>query len=140
MTEVWFYVSDDQRPDGRARLLLRLLERASGSGRQLCLLGADADSSHRLDDWLWREAAFVPHGHYGGEHDHKQPVLICHGRQVPTEVDVLVNLSGTAPAATLAARRIVELVAGDAAARASARQHWQSYRDRGYSVVKHELP
>ena len=140
MTEVWFYVSDDQRPDGRARLLLRLLERALSSGRQLCLLSKDDDSASRLDDWLWREADFIPHGRCDGDRDKGQPVLICSPEQLPAEVDVLVNLATELPAATVRARRLIELVAGDASARATGRQHWQSYRDRGYSVVKHELP
>ncbi|PKM21658.1 MAG: DNA polymerase III subunit chi [Gammaproteobacteria bacterium HGW-Gammaproteobacteria-14] len=140
MTEVWFYISEDSRPDARARLLQRLIERALPANRQLYLQSSDSDQARKVDDWLWQESGFIPHGLAGEEYSQLQPVVIGSGDSAGEHSDILVNLDQRIPPHIDQFKRIIELVAGPEDQRQSARDRWKSYRDRGYPVTKHELP
>lgn len=140
MTEVWFYISEDSRPDARARLLQRLIERALPAKRQLYLQAGDNEQAIKIDTWLWQEAGFTPHGLASEKNAHLQPVVIGSGDEAGQHSDILVNLDQRIPPHIGQFRRVIELVAGPEDQRQAARDRWKSYRDRGYPVTKHELP
>lgn len=140
MTEVWFYVTEEPGARGRAKLLLRLLERAVQSKRQLYLHSADAAAAVRLDDWLWQEpASFLPHACAGQPEAARSPLILGHGPDPGEHHDMLINLDQSVPDFFSRFERVVELVAGDENDRATSRARWKFYRDRGYQVTKHEL-
>jgi len=140
MTEVWFYISEDSRPDARARLLQRVIERALPAKRQLYLQASDHEQAGKIDDWLWQAPGFTPHGLASEEHARLQPVVIGSGDSAGQHNDILVNLDQRIPPHIDQFQRVIELVAGPEDQRQSARDRWKSYRDRGYPVTKHELP
>lgn len=139
MTEVWFYVSDDDAADARARLLQRLLERAVRSDRQLYLHGRDAAAVDRLDQWLWRLPGFLPHARLEDTEAQASPVVLGSGDDPGEQHDVLVNLDDDVPDFFSRFQRVVELVTGDKNERQKSRERWKFYRDRGYPVTRHEL-
>jgi DNA polymerase III subunit chi len=139
MTEVWFYVSEDTRPDAPGRLLMRLLERARQSRRQVYLHTSDASAATRLDQWLWQDG-FVPHGLLAAPLAERQPVVIGHGQDRGACCDLLINLDSRAADDIDRFARVIELIAGDEERRKSGRERWKSYRDRGYAVTRHDLP
>ncbi|MFN3713861.1 MAG: DNA polymerase III subunit chi [Alcanivoracaceae bacterium] len=139
MTEVWFYVSEDTRPDAPGRLLMRLLERARQARRQVYLNTSDANAAARLDQWLWQDG-FVPHGLPGEPQAERQPVLIGYGLDRGPCHDLLINLDPQAADDIDGFARVIELVAGDEDRRRAGRERWKSYRNRGYAVTRHDLP
>ncbi|SDD29054.1 DNA polymerase III, chi subunit [Paracoccus isoporae] len=58
------------------RLLPQLLGKALEAGWRVELRGRDTERLARLDDALWLEEGFLPHGMAGGPHDPRQPVLL----------------------------------------------------------------
>jgi len=102
----------------------------AGSGAQL----------KQLDDLLWtfRSGSFLPHAVYR-ESGSREPVLLGEGIDPADEHDVLVNLSDAVPSFFSRFDRVAELVGGDEAARAAARERYRFYQDRGYSLETHKL-
>jgi DNA polymerase III subunit chi len=139
MTEVWFYVSEDDSQAAPGKLLLRLIERARQARRQLYLHTDDEAACHRLDHWLWQDG-FVPHGMASEPQVERQPVVIGFGPPPSACRDMMVNLSSQPAQGINDFNRLIELVAGDQGRRLNGRERWKYYRDQGYPVTKHELP
>ena len=76
MGEVYFYHLT------RAPLeatLPTLLGRARAAGWRVAVRGTDAARLDWLDEKLWLDDGFLPHGRAGGEFDGDQPILLTTG-------------------------------------------------------------
>ena len=64
MTRVGFYIVENTDPDSRARLALRLTEKAHRRGHRIFINCENEEQARHLDEQLWtfRPASFVPHG------------------------------------------------------------------------------
>lgn len=125
----------------------RLLRKAVRSGAQvLCTVPAD-----RLDEldralWTFEEREFVPHVRLAGAAEavaRRTPVWLAADveealvRQPAAAERVLVNLGATAPPDPHRFPRLIELVASDPDAAASARERWRAYKAAGLEIRHH---
>jgi DNA polymerase-3 subunit chi len=62
------------------------------------------------------------------------PVVIARSLDDAPHDELLLNLSDECPPAFGRFRRLVEIVGGEDAEKASGRARWRHYRDRGYEV------
>ena len=141
MTRIDFYILQDSQPDARALLTCRLTEKAFRQGHQVYINTESGQQLKKLDDMLWtfRDGSFLPHGLYAATADSDHPVLLGHAVNPEGPSDVLVNLSNDVPAFFSRFNRVAELVGGDEAQRASARERYRFYKDRGYTLDSHKL-
>ena len=139
MTQVDFHIGIEDRVAYACRLVRKVL----ASGAQALILG-DPAMLRRLDAVLWADEAtgFTPHAladgpAYIAAHS---PVLLA--AQVPTDLaqqSVLINMSDQQPDDPHKRERVIELVSGDEHAIQEARQRWKSYKQRGFSLVNHDV-
>ena len=141
MTQVDFYILEDNRPEARALLTCRLSEKAYKQGHQVFINTNSGDQLKQLDDMLWtfRAGSFLPHGRYEENADSTHPVLLGHAVEPEGPSDVLVNLSNEVHVFFSRFNRVAELVGGDEAQRQSARERYRFYKDRGYTLNTHNL-
>jgi DNA polymerase-3 subunit chi len=141
MTQVDFYILEDNRPGAHALLTCRLSEKAYKQGHQVFINTNSGDQLKQLDDMLWTFSAgsFLPHGRYEENADSTHPVLLGHAVEPEGPSDVLVNLSNEVPVFFSRFNRVAELVGGDEAQRQSARERYRFYKDRGYTLNTHNL-
>lgn len=138
MTEAWFYVTEQEGTDGQQQLLLRILERALKSTRQLYLHCDSKQQAHSLSELFWQDNQFIPHGLMTTS-PAAQPVVIGFGDNPGEHHDIVVNLGKEIPDHFSRFERIIELVTGDQTARETSRERWIFYKHRGYPVARHEL-
>jgi DNA polymerase-3 subunit chi len=141
MTRVDFYILKDMGDSARALFACRLTEKAVQQGHQVYINTESAMQLQQIDDLLWtfRAGSFLPHAVDDGEDNGEQPVLLAHGREPQDSHDVLVNLSNDVPPFFSRFNRVAELVGGDEAQRAGARNRYRFYKDRGYTLHTHEI-
>ena len=139
MTQVAFHLGIDDRVAYCCRLVRKVL----ASGAQALVL-ADPALLRRLDAALWADEAtgFTPHAMADAAVAivSRSPVLLA--SEAPADAAqqaVLINLSEQLPADLDARERIIELVSGEEAAIQEARQRWKGYKQRGCSLVNHDL-
>ena len=139
MTQVAFHIGIEDRVAYCCRLVRKVL----ASGAQALILG-DPAMLRRLDAVLWADEAtgFTPHALADGPAciAAHSPVLLA--AQVPTDLvqqSVLINMSDQQPDDPHKRERVIELVSGDEHAIQEARQRWKSYKQRGFSLVNHDV-
>ena len=137
MTEAWFYVTEQPGTAAAEQLLVRLLERALRSRRQLYVHCATAEAVHTLSSQLWQGTRFIPHGQR--EQSAGQQLVLGHGEDPGGHHDILINLTEAVPDHFSRFQRVIELVTGDDPSRRLSREKWTFYKHRGYPVERHEL-
>ncbi|MDE2149938.1 MAG: DNA polymerase III subunit chi [Gammaproteobacteria bacterium] len=142
MTRVDFYVLPETVTDPLPTAV-RLCDKAAAAGLFLYAQVPDTALAQALDTALWsqRQGSFISHE----RHRHESPapplpmVLIGSGEPPEAYLQLLLNLDQAVPGYFSRCERVLEIVAGDAAARKTARTHFKFYRDRGYSLTTHNL-
>ena len=71
--------------------------------------------------------------------DDEEPVIIGWSEPPLEQNDVLINTTGQILDYFSRFTRLAEIVAPDDSSLASSRNAWRFYRDRGYSLAKHDL-
>lgn len=137
-----FYVLDSREPRERLRLACRLCEKAFAAGQRVLVWVADAAALASVDELLWTFAdrSFVPHEPY--QHDSQwqdSAVLLSCEAQPAQAVEVLLNLTDTVPRCADQAQRIIEVIDAEPERRASARQRFRDYRERGLNPQTHHI-
>lgn len=141
MTEVLFYILDNDAPDAAPHFACRLTEKAYAAGHRLYLHTANATQAAALDRMLWtfREGSFVPH--VSSENldadDDLTPIVIGTGEPPPQFDDILINLDGDVSRFFSRFKRHMEVVTP--AGRDAARTAYRFYRDRGYDLKTHHI-
>jgi len=137
MTQIDFYT----HVDDKLRVACQLSAKAVARGLRVAVCCADEESAHRLDRMLWTTPAtgFVPHCAPDDPLAAETPVIIdCRGEPLAHE-EVLLNLRDEQPPFFSRFQRLIEIVSRDDADRASARERFRFYRDRGYEIRTHDL-
>lgn len=138
MTEVAFHFNV---PD-KIGYACRLLRKAHGSGARVGVVG-DAEHLRALDVALWSfsQLDFVPHCAASAEARVLAASPIVLGTQAAqfAHGQVLLNLGEQVPDGFERFERLIELVDTSAPDRASARQRWRHYSERGYALQRHDV-
>ncbi len=140
MTQVDFYILNNQPDEGLALLTCRLAEKAYLKGHHAYIHTTDQAQSQLIDDLLWcfKEESFVPHCQRLNEEDQAQ-VMIGYDREPPLAFNLLINLAEEVPLFFSRFVRVVEIVACDEAQKLRARERFRFYRDRGYPLNSHNI-
>ncbi|WP_378946629.1 DNA polymerase III subunit chi [Paracoccus sp. R86501] len=112
-----------------------LLGKALAAGWRCELRAGDAQRLERLDQHLWQDDGFLPHGMAGGPHDARQPVLLTvAGQQAGNDPACLMALDGVAvmpDEMTRLDRACIIFDGGDDTATARARDQWRELTGAG---------
>ncbi|NRB00775.1 MAG: DNA polymerase III subunit chi [Rhodobacteraceae bacterium] len=131
MGAVYFYHLTREPLD---RVLPMLLERSLAQGWRVAVRGTDRGQLERLDEQLWLDEGFLPHGLAGGAHDADQPVLLTTEDATPNAPACLMSVSGAnvSPDEVKSLDRVCIVFDGnDDAATEFARGQWKSLTDAG---------
>jgi DNA polymerase-3 subunit chi len=140
MTRVDFYLNDNPQPAANLRTACQVADKAYRLGHRVYLYTPDASTTAQLDDLLWTfsAGAFVPHCCDGGD-EGTSPVIIGHTEPPAAEHDVLISVANRVPEFFTRFTRLAEIVSANADDRASARERFRYYRERGYPLETHNL-
>lgn len=141
MTQVDFYVLDDQAGGDRFQLACRVAERAMRAGNRVLIHTPSANETEHLDALLWTlwESAFVPHGRLDRDIRECNPILIGDGSKDTEEHDVLINLGTEVPRFFGRFQRLIECVDHDADIKSASRDRFRYYREHGYPLNTHKI-
>ena len=142
MTRVDFYILQDVERTAMHRFACRLAARAMQEGQNTYLHTESEAQAREVDELLWAYPPdrLIPHGLLGTPEAKGAPVVV--GRQpespdhLPTD-GLLINLTDDVPEFPGRFDRVAEIVVGEK--RASGRNRYRFYRDRGYPLFHHEL-
>ncbi|MGB7754863.1 MAG: DNA polymerase III subunit chi [Salinisphaera sp.] len=141
MTEVFFYILEDEAADATAQFACRLTEKAHGEGHRVFIHAADAAQAAALDELLWRfrQGSFVPHATADAlePDDDITPVIIGAGEPPAGFDDVLINIGGEVGGFFSRFARHNEIVGPQAMA--AARRQYRFFKDRGYQLTTHKI-
>jgi DNA polymerase-3 subunit chi len=137
MTQIDFYT----HVGDKWHTACRLAAKAYARGLRVAVLCPDAESAQRLDRMLWTSSSigFIPHCFSQHALAPRTPVTIAYEDNEPPHDEVLLNLRGTWPPMFSRFQRLIEIVSTDDNDRASARDRFKFYRDRGYEIRSHDL-
>jgi len=140
MTRIDFYLNDSTQAAANLRTACQIADKAYRMGHRVYLYTADAPTTAQLDELLWTfsAGAFVPHC-CNGDDDGASPVIIGHDEPPASEHDVLISVANRIPDFFTRFTRLAEIVSADADERASARERFRHYRERGYPLETHNL-
>jgi len=137
MTQIDFYT----HVDDRLKTACVLAGKACARGLRLTVYCPDPETARRLDRLLWTTPAtgFVPHCGPDDPLAAQTPVIIdCNGDNLLHD-QVLLNLRPEWPPFFSRFQRLIEIVSREDGDRASARERFRFYRDRGYEIRSHDL-
>ncbi len=137
MTQIDFYT---QAAD-RLHTACRLVAKARSQGMRVTVYCPDRELAGKLDRMLWAVPAtgFLPHCAPDDPLAAVTPVLIDGGGDLHLHDELLINLHDRHPASFSRYRRLAEIVSTGDDDRASARERYRFYRDRGYEIRTHDL-
>lgn len=141
MTQVDFYILDDNTPDARQRFACRLAEKAWQQGNRVYIHTGDPTLSASMDALLWtfRQGSFVPHSLDEDPTADEVAVHIGHSEEPQHHDEVLINLDREIPLFFSRFRRVAEVIDSEEENRLKGREHFRFYRDRGYPLATHEI-
>jgi len=141
MTQVDFYVLDEQATGNRFTLACRLSEKIYHQGRRIYIHTGSEEETRHMDRLLWtfRDGSFVPHGTEDGCDPGVTPIIIGHRGSNETEHDVLINLASEVPVFFSRFERVAEVIDKEPPVVAAGRERFRFYRDRGYPLNKHDI-
>ena len=138
MTDVAFHFNV---PD-KLGYACRLLRQAHAAGGSVGVVAAPV-VLQELDARLWSFSAldFVPHCLADAPAAIRvaTPIVLAEGCAVLPRAAVLLNLGDQVPDGFERFARVIELVTGEDADRAQARQRWRHYAGRGLAIQRHDL-
>jgi DNA polymerase-3 subunit chi len=137
LTQVDFYQIESD--ENSLLFACRLIEKVYRLGHQLHVHTTDEAESSRLDELLWsfKAEAFIPHDRFDPRS--QAPIQISHEAEPVLHQDVLINLSPQIPPYFSRFSRVAEVVPQAADDRATARENFKYYKDRGYPLQYHKV-
>ncbi len=145
MTKVDFYILTGNS-GSREQTVCRIAEKAYRLGHGVYIHTSHQSQTKRLDELLWtfKKNSFVPHDIEAESPDPETPVLISHQSKLTDSTQghrrqVLINLAQEIPMFFSSFERVAEVIGQDNENKASGRQRYKFYRDRGYSLDTHTL-
>jgi DNA polymerase-3 subunit chi len=141
MTQVDFYILDEQASGNRYLLACRLAEKIYHQGRRI-YINTDSDEDQRHMDrllWTFRQGSFVPHARQAKADPRTTPVIIGRQGESGEENDVMINLAAAVPTNFSRFERVAEVIDREAPVKAAGRERFRFYRDRGYPLNTHPI-
>jgi DNA polymerase-3 subunit chi len=141
MTQVDFYVLNEQAMGNRFTLACRLSEKIYHQGRRVFIHTDSEEESRHMNRLLWtfRQGSFIPHGMLNACNPLTTPVIISHDKESGDEKDVLINLACDVPSFFSKFDRVAEIIDKEPQIITAGRQRFRFYRDRGYQLDKHDI-
>lgn len=141
MTRVDFHLLPASGKIDRDRWACKLTAKAARQGHRVYIQAAGAEAAARMDDLLWtfRDISFLPHRRIEDAGEGEVPVIIGHGESDPDEHDVLINLMHPVPLFFSRFERVIEVVSPQPEERATARERYRFYQERGYPLATHDI-
>ncbi|MCU7906924.1 MAG: DNA polymerase III subunit chi [Candidatus Thiodiazotropha sp. (ex Epidulcina cf. delphinae)] len=141
MTQVDFYILEQRTPGNRYTLTCRLSEKIYHQGRRIFIHTGSEEVSRHMNRLLWtfRQGSFIPHGMADDCDLSVTPVIISHQGETGEEKDVLINLDSEVPSFFSRFERVAEIVDQEPQVIVAGRKRFRFYRDRGYSLNKHDI-
>ncbi|MCU7936027.1 MAG: DNA polymerase III subunit chi [Candidatus Thiodiazotropha sp. (ex Dulcina madagascariensis)] len=141
MTQVDFYILEQQAPGNRYTLACRLSEKIYHQGRRIFIHTGSEEVSRHMDRLLWtfRQGSFIPHGMADDCDPSVTPVVIGHQGESGEEKDVLINLDSEVPGFFSRFERVAEVIDKEPQVIQAGRERFRFYRDRGYPLNKHDI-
>ena len=141
MPRATFYRIEQGRYRDDPLMVVCVLARKAYETRQpLLILARDDAQAEEIDTKLWEfdENAYIPHQIAGdAEDDAVTAVLVVPPGVATDDRPLVINLrDAVAPGAW---ERVLEVVAPDAALKASARERWKAYKARGVTLEAHDM-
>lgn len=137
MTQIDFYT----HVEDKLRVACQLSAKAYAHGLKVTVFCPDSDTAHRFDRLLWTTPpiGFVPHCAPDNPLAGETPVIIDFQGEKMLHDEMLINLRTEWPPFFGRFQRLIEIVSFDDADRATARERFRFYRDRGYEIRTHDL-
>ena len=139
MTEIEFHVN---APD-KLHYSCRLLRKVYRSGAK-AVVTAEPELLRQLDQLLWSYSTteFLPHCRGDSPHQTMAatPIWLTEQLDACPSGSVLINLGQQVPSDFERFERFIEVASSQESDRLAARDRWKYYRNRGYSLKRHELP
>jgi DNA polymerase-3 subunit chi len=137
MTQIDFYT----HVEDKLKTACVLAGKAYGRGLKVTVFCPDPDTAQRLDRMLWTSppTGFVPHCAPDDPLAPETPVIVDSRGDRLLHDEVLINLRAEWPPFFGRFQRLIEIVSLEDGDRASARDRFRFYRDRGYEIRSHDL-
>jgi DNA polymerase-3 subunit chi len=144
VTQVDFYILENDSEDARLRLACRIVDKATQQDQHVFINSSSDVEAQKLDELLWTfsQGSFIPHKivRHPVEVPPREPVVIgLNQPPVGERWDVLINLAADVPDFFSRYERVAEVVDGNAARRERSRERYRFYRDRGYKLNTHQV-
>ena len=139
MTEVHFYVLQEQSLQHRMLFACRLVSKALKQKREVHLHMSGEESAIAMDELLWSfdASSFIPHCLL---HEHQtEPVTIGWGAEPGNHCDTLINMDLQVPGFIGRFDRVGEIVVQEPRCRDALRDSYRYYRERGYPLTNHPI-
>ena len=137
MTSIDFYFNAEDR----LQVACRLAGKAVKQGSRMLIYAPDSELAGRLDAlmWSWPAIGFVPHCRVDAPLAADTPVLIASGDDTPADCELLLNLGRECPPHFERFSRLLEVVSQNDEEKASGRNRYRFYKERGYAIASHDL-
>lgn len=145
MTRVDFYITSDDNERARALVACRIAAKAFSLKNQVHVHTPGTSEAAQVDALMWtfRDGSFVPHAVAGDalldDPASARCVVIGSGHEPAERCNLLINLDATVPRFFSRMERVAEIIDAHPERRASGRERFKFYRDRGYQVKTHNL-
>jgi DNA polymerase-3 subunit chi len=145
MTRIDFYILPEttETAGDTVMTVCRLCDKAVSSGARVYLRAPQQQLADDIDGALWsfRQGGFISHERDTGKpsEDPQPSILIGDGEPPATHHGILLNLGADVPLYFSRFDRVLEIVPANAADRASSRERFKFYRDRGYELKTNNL-
>ena len=145
MTQVDFYILKQAEEQERLFFACRLTEKAIHQGLKIYIHTDSEQVAQEMDDLLWsfKPDSFIPHAILGIDdeltEDEDIPVFIGCGSDSGKNTGLLINLSQSIPDFYTNFSRIAEIVANSDDAKGRSREHWNTYKEKGFELKHHAL-
>ena len=145
MTQIDFYILQQDNPIARLHFACRLSEKAINRNHHIVIAMQDEAQANTLSEYLWsfKPESFLPH-HLQTETATSSPIILLwdddKGNQDADPYhDILINLRGDIPQWFSRFKRVMEIVVQEDSCLRETREHFQFYRDRGYPLQSHAV-
>ncbi len=146
MTQVDFYILQENNTANREQFACRVVEKAYRLGYQVYIHTHDPQQATRVDNLLWtfNQGSFIPHGVEGDPVSTDAPVVIGHTAELQDQNhsqqrQVLINLAPDVPLFFSSFDRVAEVIDQQQENKTSGRERYRFYRDRGYPLENHNI-
>jgi DNA polymerase III subunit chi len=144
VTQVDFYILENDSEDARLRLACRIVDKATQQDQHVFINSSSDVEAQTLDELLWTfsQGSFIPHKivrHAVDAPPRERVVIGLNQPPVGERWDVLINLAADVPDFFSRYERVAEVVDGNAARREQSRERYRFYRDRGYRLNTHQV-